>query len=153
MKTPFRKLKTAIVPIGNDGSGETALNLAAAIASEVVLVGVVPIKKGESVSAGATEARSVRKRLMELSNGPRIRFKSTIIVSEEPWVDLMDVITHEKPELMVVEWKDEKSVGICPWDQFFPIHWSMSWSFAVVHRSSMRRPWLPFAEVHMVNWR
>lgn len=114
MKTPFRKLKTAIVPIGNDGSGETALNLAAAIASEVVLVGVVSIKKGESVSAGAAEARSVRKRLMDLSNGPRIRFKSTILVSEEPWVDLMDVITHEKPELMVVEWKDEKISGDLP---------------------------------------
>ena len=107
MKTPFRKLKTVIVPIGRDGSGEAALSLAKTIANEVILVGVVSVYNGESISAGTGAARSLRKRLLELSDGPKIRFKSTIIVSDSPWKDLLDVISDEKPQSVLIEWKDD----------------------------------------------
>jgi glucosyl-3-phosphoglycerate synthase len=106
MKAPFPKIKTAIVPIGLDKDDSSALAMAKALAGEVVLVGVVTVHNDEMVSAGARAARSVRKRLMELSEGPQVRFKSSIIVSETPWVDLQNLILHEKPELLVVAWKN-----------------------------------------------
>jgi glucosyl-3-phosphoglycerate synthase len=105
MSKPLRKIKTALVPIGTGNAGQTALAIAQVIAEEVVLVGVVPITKGESVSAGAQTARLVRKRLLSLSNATT-RFKSTVIVSESPWKDLQGVISYEKPDLFLVEWKD-----------------------------------------------
>jgi len=108
MKAPFPKIKTAIVPIGLDKDDSSALAMAKALAGEVVLVGVVTVHNDEMVSAGARAARSVRKRLMELSEGPQVRFKSSIIVSETPWVDLQNLILHEKPELLVVAWKNGK---------------------------------------------
>jgi glycosyltransferase involved in cell wall biosynthesis len=105
MSKPFRKTKSVLVPIGIGTSGQSALAIAQAIAEEVVLVGVVPIVTGESVSAGAQAARLVRKRLLSLGNATT-RFKSTVIVSESPWKDLQEVISFEKPDLFIVEWKD-----------------------------------------------
>ncbi|MGA2504093.1 MAG: glucosyl-3-phosphoglycerate synthase [Anaerolineales bacterium] len=105
MSKVLRKTKTVLVPIGIGTVGQSALTIAQAIAEEVVLVGVVPIASGESVSAGAQGARAVRKRLLSLGNATT-RFKSTVIVSELPWKDIQEVISFEKPDLLIVEWKD-----------------------------------------------
>jgi hypothetical protein len=108
MKTPFRKVKMAIVPVGTEKNDEASLTIAKALAREVILVGIVAIEKGESVSAGAQTARAVRKRLMKLGETPNVHFKSTIIVSETPWRDMEEVITREKPELIVVDWGNDR---------------------------------------------
>jgi glucosyl-3-phosphoglycerate synthase len=105
MSKSLRKIKTVLVPIGTGQAGQIALAIAQKIAAEVVLVGVVPIPKGGSVSAGAQTARLVRKRLLSLSSATT-RFKSTVIVSESPCKDLQNVISFEKPDLFIVEWKD-----------------------------------------------
>ena len=113
MKTPFRKIKTALVPIGIGKDGQAALTIARALAAEVILVGVVAIGEGESVSAGAQTARLVRKRLMKLGESPKVRYKSTAIVSETPWQDLEEVILRDKPELVIAEWENDRlSCGI-----------------------------------------
>lgn len=106
MDPRLRRIKTALVPIGTGDIGQNALHLARAIASEVILVGVVPIKEGESLSAGAQVARQVRKRLFSLSRPANIRFKSTVVVSEKPCIDLHNILSQEKPDLLFVEWKD-----------------------------------------------
>ena len=113
MKASLRNIKTVLVPIGAGADGQTAITIAQAIAAEVILVGIVPIAQHESISAGAQPARQVRKRLLALSAGPSIRFKSTVIVSETPWKDLQSVITQDKPDLCIFEWEDGKtSCGI-----------------------------------------
>jgi hypothetical protein len=112
MKAAFGKIKTALVPIGPRFTEQTALTLAKAVAEEVILVGVVFIANGEHISAGAQIARKIRKRLLSMSNSS-MRFKSTVIVSERPWKDLQDVISSEKPDLFITEWKDgQTSCGI-----------------------------------------
>ena len=113
MSARLRKIKTALVPIGMGDIGQTALTLAQAIAAEIILVGIVPIQAGESLSAGAQAAGQVRKRLLSLGSPASIRFKSTVIVSETPWKDLQSVIANEKPDLLIVEWMDgHTSCGI-----------------------------------------
>jgi glucosyl-3-phosphoglycerate synthase len=98
--------------------GYAALEIAKAIGKEVVLVGVVPIAAGESVSMDAHAARLIRKRLLSLS-GPSMRFKSTVIVSESPWNDLQRVISSEKPDLLIVEWKDGQNPCGIPVEEIF----------------------------------
>ncbi len=88
MKKSIRNIKTVLIPIGTGTDGQTALAIAQSVAKEIILVGVVPVGRDASLSAGAQEARQVRKRLLSLSSGPSIRFKSTVIVSETPWEDL-----------------------------------------------------------------
>jgi nucleotide-binding universal stress UspA family protein len=111
MNRPLKSIDTAIVPIGLGNEGDQALALAKCVANEVILVGVVPIVAGESVSAGAQEARKIRKRLMDLG-APNIRFKSTVIVSAQPCEDLKKLILNEKPGIFIVEWKGGK-LGLC----------------------------------------
>jgi hypothetical protein len=105
MNAAFGKLKTALVPIGPGLAEQTAITLAKTLAEEVVLVGVVCIAAGEPLSAGAKTARKIRKYLLSLSNST-MRYKSTVIVSETPWIDLQEVIKYEKPNLLLIEWKD-----------------------------------------------
>ncbi len=99
------KFHTVLVPIGTGSNKSATLKIAQSIGKDIILVGVVPIQKDGSVSAGSVQARQVRKRLMELSKGPGIRFKSTVIVSENPWHDLQSIISEEKPDLLMVEWE------------------------------------------------
>jgi hypothetical protein len=105
MSKPLRKFRTAMVPIEAGAGGLAALEIAKAIANEVIMVGIVPIVAGESVSVGAQPARLIRKRLLALSS-PETRFKSTVIVSESPWKDLQNVISVEKPDIFIIEWMD-----------------------------------------------
>ena len=102
-------IKSALVPIGLGSDGEQALALAHNIASEVILVGIVPIADGQSISAGAQTARQIRKRLLSLSS-TNIRFKSTVIVSATPWEDIKNVIHDEEPDILVLEWKDGNTI-------------------------------------------
>ena len=107
-----RKIKTVMIPIGTGDTGQTAISIARHFADEIILVGVVPIAMGESVSAGAQIARQVRKRLMSLGDDVT-RYKSTVIVSSSPWQDLQAVIDGEKPDLLILEWVEgQTSVGI-----------------------------------------
>lgn len=108
----LKPIETALVPIGLGSEGNRALALAKCVANEVILVGVVPIAHGESVSAGAQAARKIRKRLMELSE-PHVRFKSTVMVSAQPCGDLKNLIQNEKPGIFIVEWSGG-SIGLCP---------------------------------------
>lgn len=102
-------IKTALVPIGPGKDGDQALALAHNIAAEVILVGIVPIAEGQSVSAGTQAARQIRKRLLSLGNS-NIRFKSTVIVSGTPWDDLKNVILDETPDILALEWKDGRTI-------------------------------------------
>ena len=107
MKSPFRKIKTAFVPVGMGEIGSTALALAKIVAEEVVLVGVIPVAAGESVSASVQNARILRKRLFSLSDATT-RTKSSVIVSETPWIDLQKFLLDEKPDLFLLEWEAGK---------------------------------------------
>ena len=105
MTKKLRPIKIVLVPIDPVSNGEHLLAIAKAIATEVILVGVVPIEAGQSVSAGVQTARAIRKRLLELDD-ETTRYKSTVIVSATPWQDLQEVIANEQPDLFIAEWKD-----------------------------------------------
>jgi hypothetical protein len=103
-----RKIRTALVPIGAGDLWRPALSLAQVIAEQVVVVGIVPIQAGQSVSAGAQAARQVRKRLFSLQT-ENTRSRSTVIVSETPWNDLKNVLAREKPDIIFVGWRDNRT--------------------------------------------
>jgi glucosyl-3-phosphoglycerate synthase len=113
MNRKINPIKTALVPIGLGSEGEQALAVARTIATEVTLVGIVPIAEGQSISAGTQAAREVRKRLFSLG-GPNVHYKSTVLVSQTPWDDLKAVITTEKPDILIMEWKNGQTLCDTP---------------------------------------
>jgi len=113
MNRKINPIKTALVPIGLGSEGEQALAIARTIATEVTLVGLVPIAEGQSLSAGTQAAREVRKRLFSLGS-PNVHYKSTVIVSQTPWDDLKAVITTEKPDILIMEWKNGQTICDTP---------------------------------------
>jgi glucosyl-3-phosphoglycerate synthase len=111
--SPFRR---ALVPVaaGRD-SPAAALAAARAVADEVILVGIVIIPSEETLSAGASQASALRKRLRELARGEPRYAKTSTVVSHQPWDELVRVIAAEKPDLLVLEWDQAwTDLGVSP---------------------------------------
>ena len=72
MKAPFKNrfFKKVLVPVVHGCEQNSAIAAARAIAGEegVIVVGLVYIPEGESLSAGATQAQEVRQTLRTLSD-------------------------------------------------------------------------------------
>ena len=97
-------VRTAWVPVLHGCACEDALKAACRLAVDVVLVGVVYVPAQQPLSAGAYEARQVRRKLRALSSGEQVRYKSQAHVSHRPWADLVEAIAADEPDLLLLEW-------------------------------------------------
>ena len=97
-------LRTVWVPIMQGCACEAALQAACRLTADVVLVGVVRVPPDQPLSAGAYEARQVRRKLRALSGGEQVRYKAQVHVSHQPWADLMKAIAADEPDLLLLDW-------------------------------------------------
>ncbi len=114
-KHMFMPLRTALVPVVYGCDCAAALAAAHAVAEQVVLIGVVHIPPDESLSAGTSHARDVRKLLRQHGSIDGVRGKAGVIVSHTPWDDLAELIGREQPDLLVLEWDCSlEALGVSP---------------------------------------
>lgn len=97
-------IRTVMIPVVHGCDSDWSLDVARRMAGEVVLVGLVCVPPGKSLSAGAYEARQVRRRLRALSPGPLVKYKAQVYVSATPWNDLLTVIRHDQPDLLLIDY-------------------------------------------------
>jgi nucleotide-binding universal stress UspA family protein/glycosyltransferase involved in cell wall biosynthesis len=99
----FRKI---LVPIIYGCEANSALTAAQYIAGNesILLVGLVGVKEGESLSTGALPARQMREKLRDFANTDGIRGRNRVLVSHRLWVDLVNVVNEEQPDLLILEW-------------------------------------------------
>jgi len=103
-KSKVDYIRSVWVPVLHGCECEAALETACRLASDVVLVGVVHVPSGQPLSAGAYEARQVRRKLRAMSSGEQIRYKAQVHVSHAPWHDLVKAIAADEPDLLLLEW-------------------------------------------------
>jgi glucosyl-3-phosphoglycerate synthase len=101
-KKRFEILNKVLIPVmhGCDADLPVATAKLLSPGAHTVLAGLVPIPTGESLSTGAATARSVRKLVRSVagaSHGPTR-------VSHQPWQELLAMVEHERPDLLVLEW-------------------------------------------------
>jgi glucosyl-3-phosphoglycerate synthase len=87
----------------HDGPGIHVLDSARHFDAEIILVGVVVVPPDQSLSMGATYARSLRRLLRIFGRDARVTAKSQVIVDYEPWNRLSKLIQDEKPDLLFLE--------------------------------------------------
>src|SRR3990172_11423185 len=99
-------LRRVIVPVVHGSAAPAAIELALALAPEVVLQGLVRVGPDEALSGGAQRARETRRILRGLVDaaGGRARARARVRVSVSPWLDLQQVIRNENPDVLVLEW-------------------------------------------------
>jgi glucosyl-3-phosphoglycerate synthase len=99
-------LRRVIVPVVHGSATPAAIDLALALAPEVVLQGLVRIAPDEALSGGGQRARETRRILRGLvdAGGGRARARARVRVSVSPWLDLQQVIRNENPDVLVLEW-------------------------------------------------
>ena len=106
----FLPIRSVLIPMLNDGTGAKALEMARHLDAEIILLGVVIVPVEESLSVGATAARALRKRLRHAGKEPRVTSRSQIIVSHEPWKEIVARLQNEKPDLLMLEWEEHLTV-------------------------------------------
>jgi glucosyl-3-phosphoglycerate synthase len=108
MKTPLKNrfFKKVLVPIVHGCEQTSAIAAAYAIAGEdnVMLVGLIYIPEGESLSGAAVYAQEVRQTLKSLSNLKHIQRWTEVHATHRPWDEMAKVIEKEKPDLLVLEY-------------------------------------------------
>jgi glycosyltransferase involved in cell wall biosynthesis/nucleotide-binding universal stress UspA family protein len=109
-----RLFQKILVPLVHGCSGQASLRSASAIARErnVLLVGIVGIPGGDSLSKGALPARELRKTLLAAASRLDFRTEETIRVSETPWQELVNIVKEEKPSLLILEESHIQAFGI-----------------------------------------
>jgi nucleotide-binding universal stress UspA family protein len=106
-----------MVPVVYGCRGESALAAARALDADIVLIGLVPVPRNKSLSIGASKARKVRQRLRSLADGERIRARTAVHVSHDPWKDLRALLEKNEPDLLLLEWGEHfDALGIPPED-------------------------------------
>lgn len=99
----FAPIRTILIPYIHDGPGLHALDAARQFDAEIILVGVVVVPEGQSLSTGAAAARAVRRTLRIYGKDKRITSKTHVIVSHQPWEELSILIQDENPDLLCLE--------------------------------------------------
>src|SRR5919108_4514464 len=109
MKTPLKKrlFKKVLVPIVYGCEQTSAINAARAIAGEddVVLVGLVYIPEGESLSGGAVHAREVRQSLRSFLSVKHTHRWTEVYATHRPWDEIVKVTEKENPDLLILEYR------------------------------------------------
>ncbi len=102
---------SVVVPIFDDEPNEwlvrLGLNLAHAKQGRVILVGMVLIPEGESLSIGAMQAQARRatlERLRTYFEGRPIQVKPRIRVAHVPWPSLARVVAQERADVVLLPW-------------------------------------------------
>jgi glucosyl-3-phosphoglycerate synthase len=80
-----------------------------------VLVGIVGIQEGESLSAAANPARQMRRFLRDLADGEVVTIRERVRAAYHPWVELVKIVEEEQPDLLVLDWPcNFKGLGVSP---------------------------------------
>jgi glucosyl-3-phosphoglycerate synthase len=103
LKTVFQKV---LVPVVYGSDCKSALAAASIIAGDgqVILMGLVRVPPGESLSAAAVSVREVRQQLKNFANLENIRVEERVHASHNPWDELVKYIHDIEPDLLVLEW-------------------------------------------------
>ena len=102
-RSEFSPIRTVMVPFVHEGPGLHALDAARLLDAEIILVGVVVVPPDQSLSVGMAGARSVRRLLRIFGRDPHVTGKSKVIVSHQPWDELITFIENEDPDLLFLE--------------------------------------------------
>ena len=102
-KTIFRKI---LLPVMHGSGCAASLATACALAGggQVILVGMVYVPAGETLSAAAGPAREVRETIRGLLVDERFRMAERVHAAYDPWAELVSVVQSEKPDLLLLEW-------------------------------------------------
>jgi nucleotide-binding universal stress UspA family protein len=102
---------TVLLPAANAEVAAQLLPLAEALIAKrhgrVILLGVVQVPEGHSLSEGALPARRCREGLLRVaaeSKESRLEIKARVRVSHQPWDNIVDLIVEEKVSLVLSPW-------------------------------------------------
>lgn len=108
MKTALknRLFKKVLVPVVHGCEQTSAINAARAIAGadHVVVVGLVYVPEGESLSSAAVPAQEVRQMLRNLSSQGQIHHGVDVYATYQPWEEIKQIVEREKPDLLILEY-------------------------------------------------
>ncbi len=111
---PSNLFHKVIVPLVHGCDSSASLRVAQSLAGgrDILLVGLVQVDLGESLSKGALPAREVRRQMRELRERLGVRADQQVRVSNRPWDELVKIVQDETPDLLILEECHALTLGI-----------------------------------------
>ena len=108
MKSRLKKriFERVLVPIVAGADQSSVINAARAIAGQqnVILLGLVYVPDGESLSGGARQAQEVRQILRRFADSKQPHRWPGVYATHQPWDEIVKVVAIEKPDLLLMEY-------------------------------------------------
>ena len=100
-----RMFRRVLVPLVDGCESSASIKIAYSLArvKSILLVGIIRVGEGESLSTGALPARGMRTALRDWKTRFGLRASDRIRVSDHPWEELVQAVKDEQPDLMVLE--------------------------------------------------
>lgn len=113
----FSPFSTALVPVLADCDVTVAVDVACAVADEVILVGLVVASTERGLSANTQEARQLRHQMQQVAASRVGRIKAirqgNVLVTTEPWRELVRYVAQCPPDLLVLDQRSHpESLGM-----------------------------------------
>ncbi len=103
-KRIYKPFPEIILPCFHEDSISSAIDLARSLGGKITFAGLVPVGSDDSLSAGAAAARSIRQRLRTYTKSLENTGSPIVCVSHDPWQELMQRLSENRPDLLVLEY-------------------------------------------------
>lgn len=106
MKKKVLGIRKLLIPVLRGCDSETTLALAKAIAGpeDIILVGLISVPDGKPLSEGTLAARHLRSHLRSLSKVHNLQRSPQVLVTDQPWSELIRFSREIDPDMMIIEW-------------------------------------------------
>jgi glucosyl-3-phosphoglycerate synthase len=100
----FRPFQQVVVPVLPGVDSTLMVELARQLGGKIRLVGLVRVPPESSISAEASTARKLRKRLQVIRGSLPNTLPSRIYVANDPWIELQSSLAGDPVELILLEY-------------------------------------------------
>jgi glucosyl-3-phosphoglycerate synthase len=100
----FKPFSRVVIPVTYNFRSRNAIRLANIFDSRLVLVGLIEVKQGESLSIAAWKAGKLRQELTRFVRKNRLDAKIEVRACYDRWIELKTYLEKNAADLVILEW-------------------------------------------------
>jgi glucosyl-3-phosphoglycerate synthase len=101
----YQPFTDTVIPVLSGCKIPSALSLAHLLGGHVHLVGLVVLPEDQTLTAGTVAARAMRRELSTLRRKLKLPGQNRVLVSYNPWQELLNLVSTNLPDLLILEWE------------------------------------------------
>lgn len=111
----YKPFPRVLIPVFNGEPDVNLINFCQRLrGSRLILLGLIQVETGKSLSAGNMKARQLRKKLADAERNYGLEADIHISVSYDRWEDLNSYLNSRRIDLVLLDWSSLEKTGVHP---------------------------------------